>query len=285
MTVDAPLPPPAWIGRTRSSLLASAVGGPGYNTRKLRSTVATLGAYAYWPTVRRRLQRLQRVGLTDSVPSFSQLMLGGQHMMLGAASDETRLFYESQGIGFMFHNFRRFVDYPSAMLDPVGFFSDRDTIIHHILTTTHRHAVYDFQLLMMFEDGLQELLRRVELVVRGQDRDQAKIEQLVEDPTYYDRLPHQVRAFCADPTTVAMPLEYAYSGDPHLLLAMDQFKDVPGFIRYASRLSASSADVGWAVAEEIYKATIGRVLTRPEVAIEYDCCDPGLIDSHFPEGL
>jgi len=285
VNADPPLPPPTWIGRTRPSLLAGAIGGPGYNARKLRSSAVTLAAYAYWPTVRGRLERLVRVGLTESVPTFSQLMVGGQHMMLGAASDETRLFYESQGIGFTFHNFRRFVDYPATMMDPVGFFADRDAIIHHILSTTHRHPVYDFQLLLMFDDGLGELLRRVELAARGQDRDQTRLDQLVEDPTYYARLLPQTREFCADPTTATMALEYAYSADPHLMLAMDQFKDVPGFVRYAGRLPARPRDVGRAVSEEIYKATLGRILTRPGVAIRYDCCDPALIDSHFPGGL
>lgn len=285
MTGDPPLSPPSWISRTRLSLLMGAVGGPGYNARKLRSTGATLGAYLHWPTVRARLQRLRDCGLTESVPSFSQLMVGGQHMMLGASSDETRLFYESQGIGFTFHNFRRLVDYPSSMLDPVGFFSDRDTLVHHILTTSHRHPVYDFQLLLMFDDGLDELSRRLELAVRGEDRDQLRLDQLVEDPGYYQRLLPQVREFCSDPSMGTIPLEYPYSRDARLLMAMDQFKDVPGFIRYACRLDAVVADVGRAVAQEAYKATVGRLFERTPIAIRYDCCDGDLIERYFPDGL
>lgn len=281
----APLAPPPWIARGPVALLATAVGGPGYLARKSLSGLATLAAYAHWPTVRGRFARLVELGLVAEVPSFSQLMLAGQHMMLGAASDETRLFYESQRIGFTFHNFRRFVDFPSAMLDPVGFFSDRDTIIHHILSTAHRHPVYDFQLLLMFEDGPATLLRRTEMAVAGRDLDQVHLDALVEDPGYYARLLPQVRAFCADPTVPAAELVYAYSDDPYLRLAMDQFKDVPGFVRYACRLPAGPGDVVAAVGQEFYKATVGRLFSRRAVAIRYDLCDAERRAAHFPGGL
>lgn len=280
-----PLPPPTWRACSRLALLGTAVGPPGYLVRKLGSGARTAAAYVHWPTVEARLQHVQRAGLITQTPGFSQLMLAGQHMMLGAASDETRLFYQSQGIGFTFHNFRRFVDYPAAMMDPVGFFADRDTLIHHILTTAHRHPVYDFQLLLMFDDGLSELSRRVELAAAGHDRDQAQLDVLVEDPTYYARLLPQVRAFCADPTTPVDPLDYAYSDDPYLLLAMDQFKHVPGFIAYACRLPARPVDVAAAVGEELFKASVGRLLPRRQVALRHDLCDPALIARHFPAGL
>ena len=132
---------PAWIHKSRLRLLVLALGGPGAGLRKSLSLAKTIGAYLYFPVVRQRLRRLQAAGAIEETPGFCQLMVAGQHMMLGAASDETRLFYEAQGINFTFHNFRRLLDYPSTMLDPIGLFGDRNTIIHHILSTTHRHPL------------------------------------------------------------------------------------------------------------------------------------------------
>ena len=57
------------------------------------------------------------------------------------------MFYRSQGIPWIFHNLRRFLAGPATMLDPVGLFSPRDTIVHHVLQTFHRHPVYDLALL------------------------------------------------------------------------------------------------------------------------------------------
>ena len=60
----------------------------------------------------------------------------------------------------MFHNLRRFVSGPATMLDPIGLFSPRDAMIHHVLQTFHRHPLYDLVLLRAHDGGVEAMARR-----------------------------------------------------------------------------------------------------------------------------
>ncbi len=143
--------PPTWMGRSRWRLLLDALGGWRQNVDKLIQLVGLLLGYVRPALVRRRLQRLQALGHLEAsgapLPTLPQLLVAARDQMVVSATEETRLFYRSQGIPWVFHNLRRFVSGPATMLDPMGLFSPRETIVHHVLQTFHRHPVYDLVLL------------------------------------------------------------------------------------------------------------------------------------------
>jgi len=65
-----------------------------------------------------------------------------------------------------------------------------------------------------------------------------------------------------------------------MMLAMDQFKDVAGFARYAVRLRVGPLDAlrAW-LAVAVHEAT-GRLAPR----IQMDACDPALVGQYFGGG-
>ena len=160
--------------------------------------------------------------------------------MMVSASAETKLFYESQGIPWVFHNVRRFLANPATMLDPVGLFSPRDVIIHHVLQTFHRHPLYDLVLLRAHVGGIEAMAEQAEQIVRGEHPHQRALESLIEDGGYHARLVRDIRAFAEAPHMPARPVPRDLLDDPFLMLAMDQFKDLAGLTRYAARLSSGT---------------------------------------------
>ena len=147
--------PPAWLGRPRWRLLLDVLGGLRANLDKLVQLAGLLGAYLRPSVLRRRFERLRALGHVDVVPTWAQAVLAGRDQMMLGASEETKLFYASQGIPWIFHNARRFLSGPATMLDPIGLFSPRDTIVEHVLQTFHRHPVYDLVLLRAHEGGVE----------------------------------------------------------------------------------------------------------------------------------
>jgi len=270
MATDEQTPRPLWAHKTRWQLLRPLVGGW---IGKLRRLVSVLSAMGRPRLVRERLERLRDLGYVHDVPSMAQLWVAGHHMMLGVASDETRIWYEERGIHFTFHNLRRFLDYPASMVDPIGVFLDRDTLVHHVLQSTHGHPVYDLQLLAAHPGGLEEMERRAALVLEGRDEAQERLDVLVEDPTYHARLLPQVRAFRADPLLRAPLRDYAHVDDPLMRRAMDQFRDLRGYTSYAARLDVSTRHVLGAAAVELFKATLGRLWPRPPVQLHLAAFD------------
>src|SRR4029453_11606909 len=99
--------------------------------------------------------------------------------------EETKLFYRSQGIPWIFHNLRRLLAGPATMLDPVGLFSPRQTIIHHVLQTFHRHPVYDLVLLEAHEGGLEQMAAEADAVLAGRHPHQRALTSLIEDGAYH----------------------------------------------------------------------------------------------------
>ena len=122
--------PPAWLGRSRWRLLAR-------RHRRLSARTGTscvqllslLVAYLRPRLVRRRLERLRALGHIDATPTIAQLLVAGRDQMMVSAAEETKIFYRSQGIPWVFHNLRRFLSGPATMLDPIGLFSPRDAIV------------------------------------------------------------------------------------------------------------------------------------------------------------
>jgi hypothetical protein len=230
----ATLPP--WRGRTRRRLLADVLGGLRQNWDKLVQLVALVAAYAWPPIVRRRLERLRALGHIDVVPTIPQLLVAGRDQMMVGAVEETKVFYASQAIPWVFHNLRRFLSGPATVLDPIGLFSPRDAIIHHVLQTFHRHPIYDLVLLRAHERGVEEMAAQADLIVAGTHPHQRALTSLIEDGAYHARLPRDVAAFVADPHVAARPIPPGLVSEPNLMLAMDQFKDMRGYTSYASRL-------------------------------------------------
>jgi hypothetical protein len=277
--------PPAWLGRSRWRLLADVVGGLRQNFDKLLQLVALLAAYARPSVLRRRFERLRALGHIDVVPTWAQAVLAGRDQMMLSASEETKLFYTSQGIPWIFHNARRFLSGPATMLDPIGLFSPRETIVHHVLQTFHRHPVYDLVLLRAHEGGLEAMAREADALVAGTHPHARALTSLVEDGAYHARLPGEIAAFRADPSVAARPIPEGLVTDGHMMLTMDQFKDLRGFARYASRLDASvpGALLAWLAAG--FDEALGSVLRLKlgPVRIHVEACDPALVARHMPD--
>jgi hypothetical protein len=202
--------------------------------------------------------------------------------MIAGAAAETKLFYRSLGIPWLFHNLRRFVSGPATMLDPIGLFAPRDALIEHVLQTFHRHPLYDLVLLRAHEGGVEEMARQARQIVDGTHPHQRALASLVEDGSYHARLPRDIAAFEADPRLAPRPIPEGLVGDAQLMLAMDQFKDVRGFVRYAKRLR-----VGWGRAllawlgagfDETVGAVLGLDLGLRHVNVA--ACDPEIVARH-----
>ena len=279
--------PPAWLGRSRWSLLRDVLGGWGQTWDRARQLWGLLGALFQPRLVRERLLRLRSLGHIDVVPTTSQVLVAARDQMFLSAITETEMFYRSQGIPWIFHNVRRFLSGPATVLDPAGLFSPRDTIIHHVLQTFHRHPIYDLVLLRGFPDGVEAMAEQARQLVAGTHPHQRALTSLIEDGSYHRRLVGQVDAFRADPLVAAAPIPAGLVSDPVLMLAMDQFKDLRGFTSYASRLgrhgTVTAALAAWGGVA--WNATLGgllRVRLGPR-AIRIECCDPALVQRWLPD--
>ncbi|MCA9581860.1 MAG: hypothetical protein KC416_08695 [Myxococcales bacterium] len=273
---------PAWRDQDRFTQLRIILRRPPSYGHRIASGLAVIRRYFSVRGTRARVERLIRLGYVEEPPSHWQLLLAGHHQMLGTASEETKLFYRAQGIPFTFHNLRRFLAEPSTMMDAVGLFSDRDSIIHHIFQTFHRHPLYDFQLLRMFEDGPEELARQATALVDGTHPLQHLFDNLIEDPDYHPRLLTQVREFVENPDIPPLPIVYDHDDDPYLWMAMEQFATLGGYLRYAGRIEATPGDVLRALLGEIWKATLGRLFPGPRFRIDERYCDREIVDKYLP---
>jgi hypothetical protein len=274
--------PPAWLGRSRSRLLLDALGGWRQNVDKLIQLIGLLLGYVRPSLVRRRLERLQALGHLEAadapLPTLPQMLVAARDQMVVSASEETRLFYRSQGIPWVFHNLRRFLSGPATMLDPMGLFSPRETIVHHVLQTFHRHPVYDLVLLRAHPGGLESLEAQTAALLAGHHPHQRALSSLIEDGSYHARLPAEIASFAANPLLPARPIPAGLLPDPRLMLAMDQFKDIRGFTAYAARLRVGwTAAVGaWLAAgfDESVGGWLGIKLGPRQVVLA--ACDPQL---------
>lgn len=274
--------PPAWLGRSRLSLLRDVLGGWRQNVDKLKQLVSLLLAFFRPALVRKRLERLRALGHIDAVPTLPQLLVAARDQMMVSAVEETKVFYRSQGIPWVFHNVRRLISGPATMLDPVGLFSPRDAIVHHVLQTFHRHPIYDFVLLRAHPDGVEALELQARQLAAGTHPHQRALSSLIEDGSYHARLIDDITAFRADPLAAARPLPPGLLGDAALMAAMDQFKDMRGFTRYAARLAVGpgTAARAWlAVAfDETLGALVGVRLGPRRIQVE--ACDADIRQKH-----
>ncbi len=225
-------------------LLASAIGGPNEIAGKLRRIWRTLAIYIDGREIDRRIETLRAAGVIDEHPSRLQLVFGGLDMLRFVIEPAAREYYASKGIHFGFHQLLRVLDDPVSMIDPTGFYSDRDTIIGHVMQVVHLNPVYDLQILQMFPDGIDELEAQVEAMVAGHHPRQATIGAIVEDPDYHVRLLSFVRAFRRDPFAAAPVREQGkLREDEHYAAAATTFATLPGFITYAAALPEKFGDL------------------------------------------
>lgn len=276
--------PPAWLGRSRMALLKDVMAGWAGARDRLNQLFQLLAAFVRPGLVRARLERLRALGHIDFVPSNAQILVAGRDQMFQGAVEETKMFYRSQGIPWVFHNLRRFLSAPATVLDPVGLFSPRSTIVHHVLQTFHRHPVYDLVLLRAFPDGLEVMERQAEQILAGTHPHQRALASLVEDGAYHARLIEQIRQFRADPLVAAEPIPAGLVDDSRLMLAMDQFKDLRGFTNYASRLPVGPVAAAGAWLRVMFDGTLGallRVRLGP-VGVRVDCCDTDIANRWLP---
>ena len=274
--------PPGWLGRSRLRLLADVIGGWRQNLDKLVQWASLALAFLRPGLVRRRLERLRGLGHIDAIPTLPQLLVAGRDQIMVSASEETKLFYRSQGIPWIFHNARRFISGPATMLDPIGLFSPRETIVHHVLQTFHRHPLYDLVLLRAHQRGLEEMARQADQILAGTHRHQRALTSLIEDGSYHARLPREIAAVQADPHTAPRPVPPGLVDDPQMMLAMDQFKDIRGFTGYAARLQVGLGDALRAWALVAFDETLGswvKVKLGPR-CVERAACDPEILARH-----
>ncbi len=270
--------PPVWLGKGRITLLLDVIGGWRQNWDKLAQLYALLSALVRPSVVRGRLQRLLDLGHVDGLSTVSQLLVAARDQMMLCAAEETRIFYRSQSIPWIFHNVRRFVSGPATMLDPMGLFSSPDAIIHHVLQTFHRHPIYDLVLLRAHPDGLAQMQLQADQIVAGTHPHQRALCSLIEDGSYHARLPGDIAAIVAAPYAPARPIPSALLPEPELMLGMEQFKDIAGFVRYARRLRVGPLGAFRAWMEVAWNETVGGLLgwhVGPRT-ISIEACDQDL---------
>jgi len=274
--------PPTWLGRSRWRLLADVVGGVRQNLDKLQQMGSLASAFVRPRLVRQRLERLRALGHVDALPSIPQLLVAGRDQMMLSAVEETRIFYESQGIPWGFHNLRRFISGPATVLDPVGLFAPRDAIVHHVLQTFHRHPLYDLVLLRAHEDGVAAMAEQARQIAEGTHPHQRALTSLMEDGGCHARLLRDIAAFEADPHASPRPIPAGLVDEPDLMIAMDQFKDIGGFARYAARLDVGAGGAIAAWLRVAFDETIGGfigVKLGPR-SVERAACDPEIVARH-----
>jgi hypothetical protein len=226
------------------TLLRAALGGPRQIAAKLRRVGRTARLWLDPDKVERRLASLEAQGLAPARPSRLQLLFGGLDMLRFLIEPGARDYYRSRGISFGFHQLLRVLDDPVSMIDPTGFFSERDTVIGHLMQVTHLNPIYDVQLLQCFPDGLDELERQVEQMLAGTHPRQRTIGAIVEDPGYHARLLDYVRRYRRDPGSAEPPVrEQTLRVDPHFAAAERTFATLPGFLAYAVRLPRRLPDL------------------------------------------
>ncbi len=213
----------------RRELLQRALAG-GDLSGKLRRMGRKLAAFVDLDALDARLARLQRAGVIDEIPGRWQLVAGAVDMLRfwvvpAAASD-----HEVQQQSFAFYQLLRFLAEPASILDPIGLFTDRDGIVGHLIGVAHNNPQYDLQLLLMFDRGVDELVRQLDALLAGTHPRAAVIRAILDEPDYPARLRAYVEVWRRDPARPFLR-GAAVAGD-----AERTFANVTVTVRYMNRL-------------------------------------------------
>jgi hypothetical protein len=225
-------------------LLQKAAGGPLVMAQKLQRLTRTIRGYGNRKELHRRLDRLVSKGIIETAPTGVQLFVGAADMLRFWISPAAAEYYESMGIDYGFHQVLRFLDEPSSVADPVGFFSTRNGIIGHLMQTVHANPHYDLELLEMFDDGLDELERQVEMMLNGTHPRHESIGAIVEEPDYHARLLEYTRSFKKN-RYVAPPIRDNVATNPHWQDIERTFGSLRTSMRYFCRLPKEPRQAAW----------------------------------------
>lgn len=224
--------------------MRQAIGGPVDFAQKLERLAHTLRGYANDAELERRLERLVAAGIIDQAPTKVQLFVGAADMLRFWISPAAAEYYASMGIDYGFHQVLRFLDEPSSVTDPVGFFSSKDGIIGHLMQVVHANPHYDLELLGMWDDGLDELERQIEEMLSGTHPRQASIGAVVEEPDYHARLLDYTRSFKKDPHAMP-PVRSNVAANAHWQDVERTFGSLRTSMRYFCRLPTNPMEAAW----------------------------------------
>jgi len=225
----------ARLTESPTKLLLSAVGSPTDVMRKLARLLRTFSAYADSTALDARLHRLRDLGHIERIPTRVQLVVGSIDMLRFWIVPAAKDYYASKGIDFTFHQVLRFADDPASVVDPTGFFTERDVIIGHLMQVVHANPRYDLELLESHEHGLEELEAQVVQMIDGTHPRATSIGAIVEDPEYHARLLEFVRAFRAE-RGVQAPLRENVASSAHFRNVEQTFGSLPSAMRYFATL-------------------------------------------------
>lgn len=186
------------------SLLRRAAGGPHELAVKARRLARALASFRQGAVIDERLDKLHALGVIEAIPTKIQLFVGGMDMLRFWISPAAAEYYRDQGLSFAFHQLLRVLDDPTSMIDPVGFLSERDAIIGHLMQVVHANPMYDLQLLQSFDGGLDELERQLEQMIAGTHPRAESIGAIVEEPQYHGELLRSLRKYREAPDAVAL---------------------------------------------------------------------------------
>ena len=145
-----------------------------------------------------RLAAAGQTGQTGQQPTDWQMVVAAHHMLISYILPSNVQFYKAYNLPHWWTQLIRFSDEPSAMMDPIGLSISRDMIVSHLVQVVHTSAGYDVALLLMFDDGLDELRRQLELLCSGDHPRQSAIDAIIERADYHARLLAALDRFEAD---------------------------------------------------------------------------------------
>ncbi|MEW6775131.1 MAG: hypothetical protein AB1405_02455 [Bdellovibrionota bacterium] len=239
-------------------LIRTAVGSPEAVRGKIERVGETLRSWGNREETRRRLKALKDAGFMKEVPTPGQLAVGVidtfRYFLIPGSDD----FYQRLEINFAFHQVLRWLDDPVSMLDPSGLFSERDTIIGHLMQVTHHDPVFDLQLLVMFPDGLDEMERQLEAVLAGTHPRAKTLRATIEDPDYHEDLLEYVREFKKNPRMRRKLREGFFRlRGKNFTNAERTFSSLSGLMNYCNKLPSDPAGLlrhllfQWVIPEEM----------------------------------
>ena len=217
------------------TLIREAAGSPRDVVRKARAFVRGLFAYLDHGQTLARLERLKELGHIDQIPSRIQRVVGSADMLRFWISPNAADYYQSRGIGYGLHQVLRVLDDPLSMSDPLGFLSERDVIVGHLMQVVHANPVYDLQLLESYDGGIDELVLQLREMVAGRHPRQESIGAIVEEGDYHARLLDYTLRWRTDPATESMQRENVLQS-PHWSALDATFGSLPTAIAYMCTL-------------------------------------------------
>ncbi|MSP74062.1 MAG: hypothetical protein EXR76_18170 [Myxococcales bacterium] len=233
-------PPSMWVGKT--SRLALAVA-----------------AYGQTAETRRRLRRLAAMGVIHEIPTSVQLTVGAIDMMRFWIAPAAAQYYGQKELSFTFHQVLRFLDEPASLTDPLGLLSTRDSIIGHLMQVVHASALYDLQLLTMFDDGLDGLEAQLIDLIEGRHARSVSIAAIIEESDYHARLLGYVRTYRMDPTGPSLRRSNV-EDDPRFAALEETFGSMTDAFDYFTTLPTSvRGAVSHLRSVKVFSAQVGPV--------------------------